>query len=568
MTARHGVPLLVVVSLLSGYGSATAQAETDLNEARAAFERRQQAAQEATLPGEEYPSLVFSGLPEIPYPTYDNPAERGQGPFARLVIRGVTIIDGTGAPPQGPYDLVVEGDRIAAIYSVGVQGLPGNERARPAAGDMEIDATGMYLTPGFVSTHAHLGPFSVPNYEMSYIYKLWLAHGVTTVRIVGSLRGLRWTVSQGQRIAAGEIEGPDVQPYAMVPFRSPMSKVRTSEEARAWVRAVMEAGAVGLKLHSGPAELIEEAIKEAKAQGMQTTMHHAQIFTPQGTVLNTARWGLGSMEHFWYGLPEALFTDRHIQRYPVYHNYDDEQHRFQGAARIWAQAAPPFSDHWNAVMNELLDLDFTISPTFAVKSATRDVMAARRAEWHDEYTMPWQWEFFRPSRTVHGSFWFDWTSRDEAAGQEDYRLGMLFVNEYKNRGGRVTVGEDAGYALCLYGFCYIREFELLQEAGFSALEVIRAATLNGAELLGLADQTGTIAVGKKADLVIVDGNPRHNLKVFYGTGAIRLNDTTGNVERYGGVRWTIKDGIAYDAQALLEDVRAMVRAAKKECGAQ
>ena len=312
--------------------------------------------------------------------------------------------------------------------------------------------------------------------------------------------------------------------------------------------------------------MIEEAIKEAKAQGMQTTMHHAQIFTPQATVLNTARWGLGSMEHFWYGLPEALFTDRHIQHYPIYHNYDDEQHRFQGAARIWAQAAPPFSDHWNAVMNELLDLDFTISPTFAVKSATRDVMAARRAEWHDEYTMPWQWEFFRPSRTVHGSFWFDWTSRDEAAGQEDYRLGMLFVNEYKNRGGRVTVGEDAGYALCLYGFCYIREFELLQEAGFSALEVIRAATLNGAELLGLADQTGTIAVGKKADLVIVDGNPRHNLKVFYGTGAIRLNDTTGNVERYGGVRWTIKDGIAYDAQALLEDVRAMVRAAKENEG--
>jgi hypothetical protein len=323
---------------------------------------------------------------------------------------------------------------------------------------------------------------------------------------------------------------------------------------------------VGLKLHSGPAELVEAAIREAKARGMQTTMHHAQIFTPQANVLQTATWGLGSMEHFWYGLPEALFTKQQIQDYPVVHNYDDEQHRFQGAARIWAQAAPPYSAKWNQVMDSLLALGFTISPTFAVKSATLDVAASRRAEWHDEYTMPWQWEFFRPSRGVHGSFWFDWTSRDEAAAHEDYRLGALFVNEYKNRGGRVTAGEDAGYALCLYGFCYIRELEMLQRAGFSALEVIRASTLAGAQLLGIAGETGTVRVGKKADLVIVDGNPLHNLAVFYGTRAVRLNDETGRVERYGGIRWTVKDGTVYDARALLGDVRAMVREAKKREG--
>jgi cytosine/adenosine deaminase-related metal-dependent hydrolase len=140
------------------------------------------------------------------------------------------------------------------------------------------------------------------------------------------------------------------------------------------------------------------------------------------------------------------------------------------------------------------------------------------------------------------------------------------VNEYKNRGGRVTAGEDAGYALCLYGFCYIRELEMLQRAGFSALEVIRASTLAGAQLLGIAGETGTVRVGKKADLVIVDGNPLHNLAVFYGTRAVRLNDETGRVERYGGIRWTVKDGTVYDARALLGDVRAMVREAKKREG--
>ena len=507
-----------------------------------------------------------AGLSEFgqPYPTYANPVERAEGPYDRLVIRNATIIDGTGAPPMGPYDIVVERDRITEIRSVGLQGLPNPEARRPEAGEREIDASGMTVTPGFVNSHGHLGPYTVPTYEMSYIYKLWLAHGITTVRIVGSLRGLDWTVAQGRGVAAGEIEGPAIQAYAIVAFGLP--PVSTADEMRAWVRDVQSRGAVGLKLHSGRADLVRAAIEEASALGLQTTMHHAQTFTPQATVLDTARWGLGSMEHFWYGLPEALFTDRRIQDYPEHHNYDDELHRFQGAARIWSQAAPPGSERWNRVMDELVDLDFTISPTFAVKSATLDVMAARRAEWNDAYAMPWQWEFFRPGRAVHGSFWFDWTSGDEAAAWEDYRLGMTFVNEFKNRGGRVVTGEDAGYALCLYGFCYACELELLERAGFSPLEVLRAATLHGAELLGVADERGTVGVGKKADLVIVDGNPLHDLKIYRGTGVPRLDDETGTVRRYGGVKWTLKDGRVYDAGALLEDVRTMVADAKEREG--
>ncbi len=124
MTARHGVPLLVVVSLLSGYGSATAQAETDLNAARAAFEKRQQAAQEATLPGEEYPSLVFSGLPEIPYPTYDNSAERGQGPFARLVIRGEPSLTAPALRPKGPTTWLSRATGSRRSIRLGCKGYP------------------------------------------------------------------------------------------------------------------------------------------------------------------------------------------------------------------------------------------------------------------------------------------------------------------------------------------------------------------------------------------------------------------------------------------------------------
>jgi imidazolonepropionase-like amidohydrolase len=144
---------------------------------------------------------------------------------------------------------------------------------------------------------------------------------------------------------------------------------------------------------------------------------------------------------------------------------------------------------------------------------------------------------------------------------------MAFVNEYKNRGGRVTAGSDSGYIYKLYGFDYIRELELLQEAGFHPLEVIRAATFHGAEELheasGKRPEFGLVRAGMLADLVLVDANPLANLKVLYGTGAIHVNDDTGKVERIGGVKYVVKDGIVYDAKKLLADVENMVAEKKK-----
>ena len=127
----------------------------------------------------------------------------------------------------------------------------------------------------------------------------------------------------------------------------------------------------------------------------------------------------------------------------------------------------------------------------------------------------------------------------------------------------MTTGSDAGYIYKIYGFAYIRELELLQEAGFHPLEVIQAATLNGAEALGLDDKIGSLAVGKNADMVVVDGNPLENFKLLYGTGHFQLDENNEPV-RKKAVRYTIKDGIVYDAQQLLEDVRRLVKEAKAE----
>jgi len=168
-------------------------------------------------------------------------------------------------------------------------------------------------------------------------------------------------------------------------------------------------------------------------------------------------------------------------------------------------------------------------------------------------------------QTSHGSYWFDWTTQDEIEWKENFRIWMAFLDEYKNRGGKVCTGSDSGFIYKLYGFGYIRELELLQEAGFHPLEVIRSATLCGAETLhqpkGEPIQFGLIKPGLLADLVVVEENPIHNLKVLYGTGAEKLNED-GNPRRVGGIKYTVKDGIVYDAKRLLADVARMVEQAK------
>ena len=171
--------------------------------------------------------------------------------------------------------------------------------------------------------------------------------------------------------------------------------------------------------------------------------------------------------------------------------------------------------------------------------------------------------FYQPSKISHGSYWHNWGTEQEVNWRENYRLWMTFVNEYKNRGGRVTAGSDSGFIFQLYGFGFIRELELLREAGFHPLEVIMAATLNASQALGMEEKIGTAEVGKLADLVIVDQNPLENLKVLYGTGAIKLTEDN-QVVRVGGVKFTIKDGIIYDAKKLLADVRDMVKEAKEK----
>jgi hypothetical protein len=312
---------------------------------------------------------------------------------------------------------------------------------------------------------------------------------------------------------------------------------------------------------------MEALIDEAHEHGLGTVAHLDQMGLARMTAIDGARIGLDIMTHY-YGLFESMLKDYSVQNWPLDYNYNDEQHRFGNVARLWNQIHEPGSEEWNALIREFVDLGFGIDPTMTIYEASRDVMRAREAEWHDEYTLPSMRDFYQPSRQAHGSYWFYWTTEDEVAWRNYYIRWMQFLNDFKNAGGVVTTGSDSGFIYKLYGFDYIRELELLREAGFHPVEVVRSATLNGATKLfepkGTPIEFGILRPGLKADLVVVDANPLENLKVLYGTGAVKLDDETGEVGRVGGIEYTIKDGIVYNAKQLLADVREMVRRAKQE----
>jgi hypothetical protein len=514
--------------------------------------------------------LTGASAQEPPAPPRIVPApnrrpDEGRGPFKTLVIRGVILIDGTGAPPQGPVDIVIEDNRIKAIQSAGTPGLPLKPDRKPEKPDLEIDATGMYALPGFVDMHVHAGG-QPKNPEAEYAYKLWMAHGVTTVRGV-PLAANQFTVSEKERGARNEIVAPRIFNYQRPGAGWDKGPVNTPEAAREWVRWAAQNGIDGLKLGAHRPEIMSALLDEARKFGLGSTAHLGQTGVAQMDALDAARLGLGTVTHF-YGHFEALLKDYVVQPWPVDQINNDEQHRFGQVARLWDKIHPPGSDEWKAYLKEHLKLGTTFDPTMTIYAAGRDVMRARNADWHDKYTLSSLMDFYEPSRVNHGSYWYYWTTSDEVAWRNFYQVWFRLLNDYKKMGGRITTGSDSGFIYNTYGFGYVQELEMLQEAGFHPLEVFQAATMNGALTLhapkGKPIEFGVVRPGLLADLVIVDQNPLENLKVLYGTGAVKLNDRTGKAERVGGVKWTIKDGIVYDARKLLADVARMVEKQKQD----
>ena len=499
-------------------------------------------------------------------------AGEGAGPFRKMVIRGVTLIDGSGAPPRGPVDIVIEHNEITDIVAAGTPGLPLKSGREPRDFDYELDATGMYVLPGFIDLHVH-GSTDDKAPDLSYSYKLWLAHGVTSVRGV-DLAPMEVSLSERGRSARNEIVAPRIFAYQRPGQGKGWTGGRTNtpERARAWVNWAAKQGIDGIKLLDDPdqqPEVMAAVLDEAKKLHLGTVAHLSQIGVGRMNAQQAGDAGLGTVTHF-YGHFESMLKNGAVQNWRTDYNYADEQDRFGDVANLAAESYPEGSAEWWAYLEHQKANHVTFDPTMTIYAAGRDLMHARNADWHDTYTMPQLWNFYQSSRENHGSYFYDWTTATEVKWRHFYEKFMRLMNDYKNIGGRVTTGSDSGFIFEPYGFGYIQELELLQEAGFNPSQVVQSATLNGALTLydpkGVVPPMGTVRIGKLADLVIVKENPLQNFKTLYGTGALRLNETTQHLERVGGVSYTVKDGIVYDAKKLLADVADMVTAEKRRLG--
>lgn len=494
-------------------------------------------------------------------------AGEGMGPFRKLVIRGATLIDGTGAPGRGPVDIIIEGNRITDIKQAGWPGLPWKKDREPRDADKEIDATGMYVLPGFVDTHTHLpGPDKAP--DASYAYKLWLAHGVTTVRGV-PLANQALASREKNRSATNEIAAPRIFNYQTLGSGWTGGRITGPDKAREWVRWAARNNIDGIKFfgwNDETPEVITAAIDEAHKNKMGTVAHLSQLAVANFNARVAGDAHLDTVTHF-YGHMESLLKNSTIQNFTAGYNFYNELDRFGQVADIWNEIYEPGTPEWKEYLEHQKANHVTFNPTFNIYAASRDLMRARNADWQGTYTTPQLWNYFQSTRDNHGSYFYDWTSEIETSWKRFYDRFFTLVNDYKNMGGRVTVGTDSGFIYKLYGFAYVEELELFREAGFTPLEIFRAATINGAKELtepkGVEPDFGLVRSGYLADLVIVKDNPLQNLKTLYGTGFVRLNSETNKQERIGGVRYTVKDGIVYDAPKLLAEVAAMVAEQKQ-----
>ncbi|HMT08277.1 MAG TPA: amidohydrolase family protein [Pyrinomonadaceae bacterium] len=457
----------------------------------------------------------------------------------RIVVRGGIVVDGSGKPAAGPFDIVIENDVITQI--AGYDPRAANP-SRPAKGDVEIDATGKYVLPGLINLHGHTqderGGKPMP---VEYVTKLWLACGITTVRDAWASKK---TLEYRDQIAAGTLVGPRIIPYGGFPA----ANLNTEAQVRQRVRNLKAQGFEGIKLYTMDRDLMASMMDEAKKQGMRV-MHHVGV--EETNAWDDIKGGTTSIEH-WYGIPDAAITSGR-QNFPSNYNYNDEVDRFRYAGRLWREADPAKLDK---VLQSMVDANVAWDPTLVIYEASRDLQRAQTNPAFAEYLHPVLEEYFRPNPSNHGSYFIGWSSTDETFWKENYRIWMKALYEFELKGGVIGTGEDAGFIYQMYGFGLLRELELHQEAGFHPLKVIQHATSNGAKIMGKDDSLGRIRVGYKADLIVVNGNPLENFKVLSPLGTEEIKD--GKAVKTGGIEWTIRDGVPFHAPTLAAEVRMLV----------
>lgn len=433
-----------------------------------------------------------------------------------VVLQNVTLIDGTGAPAASGQSVVITDGRISAVGPSAQVAVPDGARV--------MDLAGHTVFPGMVGLHNHTYyTTSSRRTQMDFSApRLYLASGVTTIRTTGSYAPYS-ELNLKASIQAGRTPGPRI--FVTGPYitggqgTTYMTRVTTPEDARRVVRYWAEEGVSWFKAYTliSRAEL-GAAIEEAHKHGVKVTGHLCSVSFREAVAL-----GIDNLEH-------GFFTNT---------DYDEDKpaDRCPNDFRQSLMAVDLESDAVQATFRDMIEADVPMTSTLAVYEMfvpNRPPMDQRMLD--------------AMSPETRAEFLTSRAQTAEYAGVEDYpfseamfQKALRYEKMFYDAGGLLASGVDpTGYGGALPGYGDQRNYELLREATFTPEQTIQIMSANGAKVLGIYDEVGSIEPGKIADLVVIEGDlPSNDL-------AIR------------NVRWVFRDGYGFDSARLIADVEGSV----------
>jgi len=437
-----------------------------------------------------------------------------------IALTHVRVIDGTGAAAREDQTLVIADGKIAALGDGAATKIPDGAKV--------LDLAGHTVIPGLVGMHDHMyypSPASPPPLYPEHagsFPRLYLAGGVTSIRTTGSVEPYA-DLELKHAIDEGKMAGPKIHvtgPYleGKGSFALQMHQLIDAEDARRTVEYWIAQGATSFKAYMNitPEEL-SAAVKSAHAHGIKVTGHLCSIGFREAAAI-----GIDDLEH-------GLLVDTEFAA-------DKKPGVCPGGAT--GEKSLLGMDIQSAVMQEMIrDLiahHVAVTSTLPVFETFVPNRAPLDARVLDAMLPEARIAYLRTRASISdGAAKSDWPAL--------FKKELEFEREFSKQGGLLLAGLDpTGYGGVIAGFGDQREVELLVEAGFTSFEAIHIATSNGAAFLGELDTIGTLAAGKTADVVVIQGDPAANIK---------------DIEN---VKIVFKDGVGYDSAKLIESAKGQV----------
>jgi len=433
-----------------------------------------------------------------------------------LALTHATVVDGTGGPVKTDQTLIIIRGRIAAMGKSGGVEIPGAVRV--------WDCTGQTLIPGMIMMHEHMfyGESVPPQYlglEMPVSFpRLYLAGGVTTMRTGGSVEA-HTDLNIRDQIREGKFPGPDIDvtaPYierAALPIPEVLF-IKSPEDAVKNMNYWISNGCTSFKVYMDitKADLVE-VVKLAHQHKMKVTGHLCSI-----TYREAADIGIDNLEHgFW------VSSDFDKNKKP-------DQCSSNGQTASLRQLDEKSPD-MKTLMEHLIKKNVTITSTLPVFEpyTGREVFPGDGGE---AVTAAIREGIEKTAAAV--------VNRD-STNRNMFKKEMAWEKQFVDMGGRLIAGTDpTGAGRVIPGYADRHIPELLVEAGFSFPQAIKICSLNAAEYLGKSKEVGTIEVGKRADLVLINGDPAKDVKDMRKTNII------------------FKNGVGFDSKRLFESVKGQV----------